>query len=153
MLDESFINFRVLPNDCDLYFHMNNARHTNIAVLGRVYHLGKAGVDMLFLKRRWFPVIFASETIFIKPFRPFKKYILKTKMLTRDDKYWYFEHLFEVDEITHAINLSMGVLLFRGKVVSLNEVASEIGLPVNPPKLPERIEKWKGLHEKIKISA
>jgi len=151
LLDESVVDFRVLPNDCDLYFHMNNARYTNIAVLGRVYHLGKAGIDKTLLKRRWFPIIFASETIHIKPIRPFKKYTLKTKMLTWDEKYWYFEHLFEINGLIHAINMTMGVMVCKGKIVPLSIVVGELGLFINPPELPDRVKKWKNLHEQLKV--
>jgi len=150
LLDESVVNFIVLPNDCDLYFHMNNARYTNIAVLGRVHHLGKVGIVKPLLKRRWFPIIFASETIHIKPIRPFKKYTLKTKMLTWDEKYWYFEHLFEIKGKIHAINMTMGVMVYKGKIVPLDKVAEVIGLTIDPPILPGGVKKWKELHENIK---
>ena len=150
LLDESVVDFRVLPNDCDLYFHMNNARYTNIAVLGRVYHLGKVGIDKPLLKRRWFPIIFASETIHIKPIKPFKKYTLKTKMLTWDEKYWYFQHLFEMNRIIHAINMTMGVMVNKGKIVPINKIVEELELSINPPELPNKLKKWKELHEIIK---
>lgn len=152
ILDESAVDFSVLPNDCDLYFHMNNARYANIAVLGRVHHLGKVGLLKPLLKRRWFPIIFASDTIHTKPIRPFKRYTLKTRMLTWDEKYWYYEHIFETNGINHAVNMTMGVMICKRKILDLKEVAEELGLLQQPPEPPDRVMKWKELHKQLKMA-
>ncbi len=71
-------------------------------------------------------------------------------MLTWDKKYWYFEHLFEMNGIIHAINMTMGVLVCKGKIIPLNKAVEELKLSIVPPEPPDRVKKWKELHETIK---
>ncbi len=37
LFEESRVAFRVLPNDCDINFHMNNGRYLAFMDLGRVH--------------------------------------------------------------------------------------------------------------------
>lgn len=42
--DESKVNFRVLPNDLDLNFHMNNGRYLTLMDLGRIDYFVRCGI-------------------------------------------------------------------------------------------------------------
>lgn len=150
LLDESCINLRVLPNDCDINIHMNNARFNNMTVLGRIYHMGKVGIDIEFIKRGWNPIVFSSDTVHLKPIKPFQKFKLRTKILTWDEKYWYYKHLFEIGENLHAVNLTMGVVICRGKVITLDEISDELDMSITPPEIPDTVKQWKLLHEEMK---
>ncbi len=50
LLEPSRAAFRVLPNDCDLNFHMNNGRYLSFMDLGRVHLMAQTGLLPVILK-------------------------------------------------------------------------------------------------------
>src|SRR5262245_66654305 len=94
VFEESRVTFRVLPNDCDINFHMNNGRYLSFMDLGRVHMVAQIGLLGLVMKKRWMPVLAAAEINFIRQIGPFQKFDLVTRLVTWDDKYAYMEQRF-----------------------------------------------------------
>ena len=54
---ESRLSFRVLPNDCDVNFHMNNGRYLTFMDLGRLHMVAQIGLLGPVIRNRWMPVL------------------------------------------------------------------------------------------------
>lgn len=85
------------------------------------------------LKRRWFPFANGIEITYIRPIKPFQKFMLRSKIADWDEKYWYAEHFSEVDKIVCAIAIVRGVFLKGRNLVSMNDVVSLTHADPLPP--------------------
>src|SRR5689334_3668379 len=56
-LEPSVLPFRVLPNDLDPNWHMNNGRYLTIMDLGRLDLTLHSGLMRAIIKHRWMPVL------------------------------------------------------------------------------------------------
>ena len=145
--EEAVLHFRVLPFDCDVNLHLNSARYLGFADLGRIHLLGQIGILRGLLTRGWFPFASGIEITYIRPIKPFQKFKLRTRVLTWDDKYWYTEHIFEVNKEVRAIGMVRGVFVRGRAVVAMNDIAAlTVENPASPPA-PQIIEQWKQLLE------
>ena len=142
LLEESRVSFRVLPNDCDINFHMNNGRYLTFMDLGRVHLVTQIGLMRMIFRKRWMPVLGAAEIVFIRPLAPFQKFDLVTRIVTWDDKYCYMEQRFEAGGVlcTHAF--VKGLFLEKGGRVSNSALVKELGFTDSPPPMPEELRMW-----------
>lgn len=88
------LNYRVLPSDLDLNFHMNNGRYLTLMDLGRMDLTCKSGLLKLILKKNYRPVAAAINIIFMKQLSPFESFTLETKVLSWDHEWFYLEQSF-----------------------------------------------------------
>ena len=58
--DQAVTPMRVLPNDLDLLWHMNNGRYLSLMDQGRVDLMVRAGLWAELNMRGWFPVVVAQ---------------------------------------------------------------------------------------------
>lgn len=142
---ESRLSFRVLPNDCDVNFHMNNGRYLTFMDLGRVHLVAQAGLLRRLLRRRLIPVLSAVEVNFVRPLRPLQKFDLVTRVLTWDDKYVYLEQRFESRGALCAIATARGLFLRKGRAVAIAQVVRALGVTAAPPPMPAVVTHWKEL--------
>jgi acyl-CoA thioesterase FadM len=142
VLEESRVAFRVLPNDCDINFHMNNGRYLSFMDLGRLHLVAQMGLLRVIVRRRWRAALGAAEINFIRAIAPFQKFDLVTRLVTWDDKWAYMEQRFEVDGVLCAHSFVKGLFLdSRGRVES-STVVDELGYSGVPPPLPEALRVW-----------
>lgn len=141
-LEESRVAFRVLPNDCDINFHMNNGRYLSFMDLGRVHLAAQFGLLRVILRKRWGAALGAAEINFIRPLAPFQKFDLVTRLVTWDEKYSYVEQRFESGGVLCAHAYVKGLFLDRGGRVSSPAVAVELGYTGAPPPMPEELRIW-----------
>lgn len=59
--------FRVLPTDCDFNFHLTNGRYFSLLDIARIEHLARMKLLPGLMRRRWMPVLNATEITFIRP--------------------------------------------------------------------------------------
>ena len=142
LLEESRVSFRVLPNDCDINFHMNNGRYLSFMDLGRVHLVAQIGLLRIIARKRWRAALGAAEINFIRAIAPFQKFDLVTRLVTWDDKWAYMEQRFEVDGVLYAHALVKGLFLdSRGRVES-SAVVAELGYAAAPPPMPQELRIW-----------
>ena len=142
LLEESRVAFRVLPNDCDINFHMNNGRYLSFMDLGRVHLMTQVGLMKVILRKRWMPVLAAAEVNFIRQLAPFQRFELVTRLVTWDGKYAYMEQRFEAGGALCAHAFVKGLFLDRGGRVDNSTVVAEIGYAGAPPPFPEALRLW-----------
>jgi acyl-CoA thioesterase FadM len=144
--DTSILKFRVLLNDLDLNFHMNNGRYLTIMDIGRTDLIYKIGFLKVMLKNKWGGVATAVNINFFKPLAPFQKYELQTKALWWDENWFYVEQLFiSKNQICARALVRVTFTDKKGKIptkVSLQELnlSFEDERPIPPLYLQELIQ-------------
>ncbi|MDF2866537.1 MAG: thioesterase [Gammaproteobacteria bacterium] len=153
LLAESRLVLRALPLDCDLNWHLNNARYLSFMDLGRLHLIGQANFFRNMLKQRWSPILLAAEISFIKAIKPLQRFELITRVLTWDDNYLYLEQRFEKDGKLLALAYVKGLFIGKtGKVPTSELLAASGVVNTEPPPMPEAIKYWKDLTEAKKNS-
>ncbi len=113
----SSLSLRVLPNDIDINFHMNNGRYLTICDLNRVDVFARSGLLKAMFKRNWIPVIAEHTMTYKKPLNIFQRYEVSLEMVRWDEKFFYMTHTFTVGERVVAEGTSKGCVYARGKGV------------------------------------
>lgn len=140
------LRFRVLPFDCDINLHLNNARYFSFMDLGRLQLLAQTGLFRLVYKERLFvPVIAGIEMTFLRALDPFQSFDLVTRVLAWDEYYVYMEQRFEVKGNLMAIGVVKGVCLSGKKKHPMSEVMQAVSPGVVSPPLPEVVLHWQNL--------
>jgi acyl-CoA thioesterase FadM len=137
--------FRVLPTDCDFNFHLTNGRYFSLLDVARIEHLARMKLLGKLLRRRWLPVLNATEITYIRPLAPLRKFDITTRIVTWDDKYFYLEQRFETEDTLHAVSLARAAFLCRGELVAPAEVAALGGYEGKAPPCSAIINGWQGL--------
>jgi len=92
ILDESVLNFRVLPNDVDVT-KITNDRYMAIMDLGRMDIAFRVGLMKPMIKKKWVPLATFNTIRFRYHLKLFQKYKLHTRIVYWDKKTFYFEDL------------------------------------------------------------
>jgi len=109
----SELKLRVLPNDLDINFHMNNGRYLTICDLNRVDLFIRTGLMKAMFKRKWIPVIAEHTMAYKKPLGMFEQYEVKLEVTHWDEKYFYMTHVFSKGKLIIAEGTSKGCVYSR----------------------------------------
>ena len=137
--DTDKINLIVLPQDIDPFMELNNGRYVTLLDLGR-YSLG-ARVNMgSFLKRnKWSLTIVGTYNEYRHRLRLFQRFILQTKILGYDEKWFYFFQKVERNGKTHMASVVKFAYTSKKGLVLPKEVVSAMGINYEPNSLPSWI--------------
>jgi acyl-CoA thioesterase FadM len=145
VLDGSRSWFRAWPFDCDINFHLTNARYFALCDLSRIYYMGQVGVLFNMIKRKWLPVVQAQEATYLKPIKPFQRFEVLTRFSYWENKYWYTEHKFMAGDQLCAVIQVRGVFVQGKNVIPMSDVLALTGEDVKVPDKPDIVEFWKKL--------
>ncbi|WP_041795761.1 thioesterase family protein [Pararhodospirillum photometricum] len=147
LTEESVLDFRVVPTDLDINIHMNNARYLALMDLGRLDLIIRSGLWRAVVKERWSPVLGGCIVQFRRPLRPFQRFVLKSRMLSWDDKWVYIDHRVESEGALVCYAMVRGAFVGRGGVRSRRPVGRGPyrPLPVPTPPLPPWAQAWSNL--------
>lgn len=142
-LTETVINFRVLPTDVDLLFHMNNGRYFSLLDLARINFTIRSKA-MPILRRNKIYAVAASEMIrFKKSLNLFQKFQVHTRLIGWDEKFFYFLHKFKVKQELYALCLVKGCFLHKQNgTLNANDVIKLTGYSQPSPPLPDWVKHW-----------
>jgi acyl-CoA thioesterase FadM len=142
-LDESIVTMRVWPNDLDLNMHMNSGRYISVADVGRINILCRAGVLGHVTRLGWRPLVGGSIIRYRRSLLPFQKFIIRSRVLCWDDKWFYFQHIIEKDGQLCFLAHVRGLLRGREGNIASSQFLKEVGAAgeVSPP-IPEFIRLW-----------
>jgi acyl-CoA thioesterase FadM len=140
--DTSELEFRVLPNDLDIYGHMNNGRYLTLMDLGRMDWIWRTGLRRAAKKNRWKPLVAASTIRYRKSLTLWKRFTLRTRVLGWDDKWFYIEQTFKRGERPIANAVVKG--LFRGPKGNIPpaDILEAIDQKGSSPPLPDHVRLW-----------
>ncbi len=135
----SVLEFRVLPFDLDINFHLTNSRYLSFMDLGRLYYTGQVGLIGLMFKKRWQPVVADCEITFIRQVRLFSKIIMTTELVSWDEKYQYFYQRFMVNGHTVATALVKTALYSKGRAVPCADIIGAVDPDLVAPAMPHSV--------------
>jgi acyl-CoA thioesterase FadM len=134
----------VFPNDLDLNLHMNNGRYPALMDLARFDLMAQTGIFFPCFKRKWMPILGATQMIFRRPLNLFQPFYIETQMEYWDDKWFILKQTFVSKGKVVAVGRVRA--LMRGpegnvapaKILELAAVAS----PLEPPTLTPELGQW-----------
>jgi acyl-CoA thioesterase FadM len=140
-LGESVVRFRVWPNDLDTNLHMNNGRYLTLMDLGRLDLMFRTGLGGVIVKRRWRPMVGTAVIRFLRGLAPFERYVLKTRIVSWDEKWFWLEQRFERNGDVVAVGAIKGLFRDSRGNVPTAEVLSLLGV-TEPPQVPDWLLAW-----------
>jgi len=152
-LDESVLNFRVLPNDIDIR-QMTNDRFIALMDLGRMDMAFRVGLFKPMVQQKWVPLA-TFDTIRFRHFlKVFQKFKLHTKIMFWDEKTFYFEQQFERHDRIVATGYVCATCLGSEGPIDPEKVIASTGQSVNKPLKSDIVstlqELEKNIHERQK---
>lgn len=141
-LDIFISNFRVLPSDCDLNFHITSSRYPAFIEAASIHQMGQMGIFGKMLKRGCFPINANYDVTYIRPIKPFEKFRIVSRIVTWDNKYLYMEHRFEVDGELRAFGMARAVIVCKKVVTSMGKIMALTEEQLIAPDVPEAVLKW-----------
>ena len=147
-MDPSVLPFRVLPNDLDPNWHMNNGRYLTIMDLGRLDHVLRSGLWRPVRENGWAPMLGSAVIRFRRELRPFQRFALETRIAGWSDTTAVMEQTFYVADGAQKGQMAARALVKAGfydrkdrSFVTVRRLIAELGLPEqeteSPPMTPE----------------
>ncbi len=91
LLEESRLAGLVLPNDLDLYGHMNNGRYLSFIDLGRFDLIVRTGLKTPAKQHGWKPIVAATWIKYRKPLWLFQTFELRTRIVGWTEHWFLIE--------------------------------------------------------------
>ncbi|MDP9195328.1 MAG: thioesterase family protein, partial [Pseudomonadota bacterium] len=113
--------------------------YLTIMDLGRIRLIGRCGMLKIALRKKWAVMLGGATIRFRRPLPPFRKYLLKTRLMAWDDKWFYIRQTFELPDGTVAATaLVRGLFRARGRSIPPVEALQALpgGGPSPSPPLP-----------------
>ena len=139
LADNGRISLRVLPNDLDLNFHMNNGRFLSVMDLGRIDLIIRMGMLKTLSSNGWYPVIGAIHTTFRKSLYLFERYDIVTHIVGWDDKWVYLSQRIERDGQEVATAVMKTLFMSEDGKVPTDLIAAALGEGGASAKIPADI--------------
>ena len=132
------------PWDCDVFIEMNNGRHLTLYDLGRFDYGARCGLISLLRERGWGLVVAGSTIRYRKRLLPFQRFTMTTRLVARDDRWFYFVQGMWRDGECCSSALIRTAVTAKGKVLPTQEVAVALEQPDWRPEPPEWVARWIG---------
>jgi acyl-CoA thioesterase FadM len=143
----SRLTSRVWPNDLDVNMHMNNGRYLTIMDLGRFDLILRMGLWKAARRHGWMPVLSAANVIFRLELRPFRLFVLETRILWWSGTHMLMEHRVLIPGADGGEHLAARAVMHGGfyqrarrRFVPMSEVAVEVGITVEEQPMTVEIE-------------
>jgi YbgC/YbaW family acyl-CoA thioester hydrolase len=125
-LETAEAKFFVLPNDLDIFMHMNNGRYLTMMDLGRVDLMVRSGFFAEARKRGWYPVIANATIDYKKSLKLFERYTIATRMTHWDERWFYMEQQFITGDRVAATAIVKAMMRSKNGMVSPQEALAAI---------------------------
>lgn len=142
-MDKTFYKTRVWLNDIDLNFHMNNGRYLTILDIARTDYLFKTGLYKVMWKRKLAGVTGGVNITFLKELKPLSTYVVETKVIDWDERWFYIQQQFVQDKLIKA-NAIVKVTFMKGrKLVSPQDIMDMVPHRIiTKPETPQFLQEF-----------
>jgi acyl-CoA thioesterase FadM len=138
----STLKMRVMPNDLDIYLHVNNGRYLTLMDLGRMHLIVVSGLMKPLQKRGWAPLLGSIKVHFVRSLKVFDKFTQTTQVIYWDEKWIYIEQkIYKGEQLCVVALMRMLFISKQGKVPP-QDVLNLLPNPPQPPHIPHRILHW-----------
>ena len=157
VLAPSRLTLRVLPNDLDTNFHMNNGRYLTIMDLGRFDLILRTGLYRLMLRHKSVPILSAATIRYRLPLDPFQRFHLDTRVVCWDEKWVFMEQRFIYADggrqgAVAAIGLVKGSFYDKAarQTLPTQLLLDELGIADHSPAFPPEINAWQAAEDALR---
>lgn len=140
--DTGILKMLVWPWDCDVFFEMNNGRHLTLYDLGRFDYGSRCGLLPLLKSRKWGLVVAGSTIRYRKRLLPFQRYDMHTRLIGRDDRWFYFVQKMVREGDVCSAALVRTAVTRKGRILPTHEVADALDAPDWMPDMPPWVQAW-----------
>ena len=133
---------RVLPNDIDFAWHMNNGVYFTMADLGRIDLAIRSGWGLAQVRKRVAAVVMQETMTFRSSLQPLQAYELHTVIAGWDRVSVFFEQRFVTDGQVSAQALVRMRFLQRGRGVDTDRLWPMLGIAPPPSHVPDWAKGW-----------
>ncbi len=134
MLHPVTMPLRVWFSDVDIFGHLNNGRYLTICDLGRFQLGAMTGMNQVFVKKGWHPVVASAAIRFRRSLNLLVRFELSTQLLWWDEKWFYIEHRFIKDNSVYSkVLIKATVLDKNNQKVPVAELIAALGVSLTPP--------------------
>ncbi len=148
-LEESVTRFTVLPQDCDLNFHLNAGRFVSFMDVARIELIGRMRLLRKIIGRGWRPIMGGCVVRYRRSILPFRRFDIRTRVVGWDDRWIYVEHVVEKDGALCAIGHMRTVIRGKEGTIPPRDVIALLGLgELTPPPLPQFVAEWRAAEDR-----
>jgi len=140
--DTGMLKLIVWPWDCDIFVEMNNGRHLTLYDLGRFDYGARCGLLPLLKKEGWGLVVAGSTVRYRKRLLPFQRYTMHTRLIGRDDRWFYFVQKMTRGGDTCSAALIRTAVTRKGRILPTQDVSEALGHPDWRPAMPDWVDAW-----------
>lgn len=130
------------PWDCDVFFEMNNGRVFTLYDLGRFDYGARIGLMKVLKKQGWGLVVGGSTIRYRKRIGPMQRFTMTTKLITRDERWFYFLQGMWRGEECCSSALMRTAVTEKGRIVETSRVAEIFDAHDWKPEPPEWVARW-----------
>ncbi|MBD5380392.1 acyl-CoA thioesterase [Clavibacter sepedonicus] len=135
--------FRVLPNDLDLFGHMNNGRYLTIMDVARLDLLVRSGLWARVRARGWYPVVAGQTVTYRRSLTLGERFVVESRVLGTHDRWSYVEQTFLVgDQVAAHAVVRNRFLQEGGGTVSASELDELVGPAPDDMRMPDWVVGW-----------
>ncbi len=155
----SELPFRVWPHDLDVSMHMNNGRYWTLMDLGRTDLMLRTGLWRAVLRHRWTPVVNVGGIRFRRELRPWRRFVLRTRILCWGDNWAVIEHRLVSGsaeaEIVNATALVRVGLYDRSAraFVPVARMMAEMGVATDSPEPTPEVQAFLAMDQSMRLAA
>ena len=143
--ENSVSKWRVLPNDIDVYGHMNNGRYLTLISLAAIEAVIRTGLLKSSLKRGYLFIWDQSQVRWQRPLKLFEKFTIEVQMLYCEGRYLYATGIFVKTngKIAAEIHYRCCLKSRKGEDLDAREILAMDGLTLphfsGPSPLPKEL--------------
>ena len=145
VLGEDRLRLRVLPNDIDFNFHLNNARYLSQMDYARTHLLARTRILDHIIHSRWQPLVGAVWMTYRRSLPLFASFTVATRMVCWDERWFYIEQTFTGSKGIAAVGWVKGILRNAQGSIAPQSVIDSIEPGTLSPPMPESIATWNEL--------
>ena len=135
--------FRVLPQDIDVFGHMNNGRYLQIMDIARAQWMQRTGVLPAMRSAGWGAVLGGNLVRYRHALKLFQRYVVQTHLIYWNDRWFFFEHAFlDGSGRSIAVGFSRAALRHRQGWVGTDVVVDAVAPGTSAPPMPGPVEQW-----------
>lgn len=135
--------FRVLPNDLDALFHVNNGVYLTLMDLGRTDLLLRSGAFSRVRKKGWYPVLAAETIRFKRSLNLWQRFTIRTRVVGWDERSIYLEQVFISNgSVVAKAVVDARFLAKKGGGVTPAELLALLEMDPQSPELEPWVATW-----------
>ncbi len=150
-LEETDLQFRVLPTDLDINGHMNNGRYLTLMDIGRMDYAIRLGLASYMVKNKYYPLTAGVTIRYRLPLRLFQKFRITTRTVCWGRKWIYMEQKFilasgrRTGAVAATALIRIGYSDIRNhRTVTTEDILKALNLSLQSPVAPAHMDRWAG---------